>query len=87
MMKMIWKYSIAVEGLQTLFVPEEAKLLHVGEQQGIITLWFELDPVRITESRRFCVYGTGWNMPDDHGEYAGTVFIGAFVWHVYEVKG
>lgn len=87
-MRTIWKYSISPNSTQGLYLPQNAKLIHVGDQHGVLSLWFELDPSNTTELREFIVYGTGWAMIEDGMAYhhVGSVQSGEFVWHVYERK-
>lgn len=61
------------------------KALHVAEQDGVPTIWYEtvydiIVPVEVT----FRVVPTGGYIPD-HSEYVGTAFCGALVWHIYQV--
>lgn len=85
-MRTIWKYTLSIsDGPQYLYLPD-GKLLCAQVQDGLVQLWFELDPSTEYVSRTFQVYGTGHQMPDDPGDYVGTVQTGPFVWHVYERK-
>lgn len=64
-------------------MPEDADLLHVAEQHGILCLWARVIPTGQRQvSRRILIRGTGqpiWQQP-----YVGTVLIGGFVWHVFD---
>lgn len=79
-MKTIYKY-----GLGEVQLPKGAKILTVSHQNGNFVMWAEVDTERVPEHRTFVVFGTGWEMPDVKMSYVGTIFEGAFVWHVYEV--
>lgn len=88
---MIWKYKLEYP-ITDLTIPCNAKALTVGEQDGIVVLWIQLDPMLTTIKRRFVVRMTGHyfehQTPDDY--YIGTVQIRPedepeFVAHVYEV--
>ncbi len=84
-MKEIWKFQL--DGTHELDMPEEAKILTVGNQHHHITLWAEVDPGAVPETRRFRVYGTGH--PFEASEslvYLGTVQEPPFVWHVFEQR-
>jgi hypothetical protein len=86
-MKKIFKYQLQLTGgIHTIIMPYNTKILAVQPQSGSIALWAEvwLDNIS-TDTRSFVVYGTGHDMPDNPGNYIGTVQLGMFVWHVYEV--
>jgi len=85
-MKRIWKYPLAETDEQILLMPEGAKILHVGEQRGVICVWVEVDTDAEMEHRKFYIVGTGNKFPLYHVKYLGTVIkeMGVFVWHVYE---
>jgi len=66
-------------------IPKHAKIVHVAFQpdKGFV-LWADVDTTIPTVERSFCIYGTGWGVPDG-GTYRGTLFQDEFVWHVVEV--
>lgn len=84
-MRVIHKFPINL-GANEITLVDDAIVVHVGVQEGKITLWIECELNTVTtEHRIFLVYGTGHSIgPFD--EYVGTVQIGRYVWHVYEVK-
>lgn len=88
-MKKIFKYLLQLtDGIQAITMPYNAKVLNVQSQNGIIALWAEVydDNSLTSESdKHFVIYGTGHGMPDNPGSYIGTVQLGMFVWHIYEV--
>jgi hypothetical protein len=84
-MNTIYKYTISRSGVVEM--PVGAKILHVGCQGSEIMLWAEVDTGNANENRLFEVFGTGFQIPIDIGvsrKYLATVFVGSFVWHVYE---
>lgn len=85
----IYKYTLAVTDLQTLALPERAKVLTVQTQHKLPQLWALVDEsAATTQARRFATYGTGNPMPDgDPGQYIGTYQLGggALVFHVFEL--
>jgi hypothetical protein len=85
-MKTIWKWTLRPE--TTINMPHGAKLLAVQEQRGEPQLWAMVDPGAKTYQRTFRVYGTGHVMPDDPGQYVGTVqsHSGVLVLHVFEAS-
>lgn len=86
-MATVWKFAFAgVPGDAAPFlIPAGARVLTAQIQAGAITLWVLVDPSRPTESRRFRISGTGWDLPFP-SEYIATVQDGPFVWHVFEDK-
>lgn len=85
MKKVIFKYSIDT-GLNKITMPENAEPLYVAMQHDRLYLWAMVDQQRRPVDRFFQVYGTGWEMDAEPGEYIGTAITehGTFVWHVFE---
>lgn len=82
-MKTIHKYVLEITDEQSIMTDWNAKFLYVGEQNGSLCLWAEVDPTHETGKRHIRIVGTGhWIEPDL--TYIGTVVINPFVWHVYE---
>jgi len=86
-LKSIWKFSLSYGPRSVVEIPSDAEVLSVQEQAGIIQLWALVDPERPTVERVFSVLGTGWSLDDEPGKYTGTVVVGMFVWHIFEVTG
>lgn len=85
-MKTIWKFPLRLAGVQTINMPDCAKVRHVAVQHILgPQLWAEVDPTAKTEPRNFAIHGTGQPIADNE-QYVGTFHQGEFVWHVYEVK-
>ena len=83
----IWKWTLTVTDMQSLPIPEGAKLLAVQMQGDVPQLWALVDEKARIVHRKFATYGTGNPMPDgDPGQYVGTYQIcgGALVFHVFE---
>lgn len=97
-MRTIWKFILTLTAqCQTISMPRGGRILHVDQQNGLPTLWVEVDSGEAKEGRRFFVVGTGDKVPDD-SVYIGSVCVAdagapvipgmtAFVWHVYEKGG
>lgn len=80
----IWKTKLS-PGVNDVQLPKGAKLLHLEEQWGMITMWFQLKDGEIEkEKRTFVVVATGEIFNDKRLKYLNTVITGSFVWHVYE---
>lgn len=83
----IYKYPVEVGKLNTLQLPADAKIVHVGNQgrQDVVFIWAEFDR-KMTEFRMFNVFGTGEEIPPDAYFYVGTTEVTPnLVWHVYEL--
>lgn len=83
MTKTIHKAKIPLSGTR-LLLPRGADILKIGMQDETICVWYlfmtgELE----TEIRDFFIVGTGQEMSLS-ARYHGTVFIGPYVWHVWE---
>lgn len=97
-MKRVYKYPLYVpmknsgSPLTDILMPKNAKVVHVGLQEGVVTIWAEVDDDALQaavsgrewDGRRFAVYGTGDTIPDDDAVHVGSLMDGIFVWHVYE---
>lgn len=71
-----------------LRLPTGAKVLHVGHQpregDHVLVVWAECDFAAM-QVRQVRVVATGEYVPDGY-EHVGTVQIGEFVWHLYQVR-
>ena len=85
MPRMIWKFPLKTDGHQPVEMPNGAILLTVAEQFGAIWLWAEVDPDEPKVNRNIFVYATGHAIPDDPGEFVGSVLLlgGSLVFHIY----
>lgn len=86
-MKTIHKYPLQTTGLIHLQMPMWALPLTVQLQQGIPTLWAQVDINQPTITKSFFVVVTGGPLPEGALKYIGTVQMheGNFVLHVFEV--
>jgi len=86
----IWKYPLDITDLQTVEMPEDADILHVGlDPAGHLCLWVMADRHRpFSVYRQFAVIGTG--NPIEYGDltlnHLGSVVQGPAVWHVFEAE-
>lgn len=88
-MKAVYKYPLGrlLVNYTSVELPLNAKILKVAEQEDKICLWCEVDlETAALERRRFTILGTGDQFNDISLKYLDTVFVGQFVWHVYEVR-
>lgn len=84
----IWKYEIEIADSQTLQMPAGAKILDAQIQQGRLNLWALVDTNMPTCPRLIAIYGTGYAMPEDPGQYIATIQsnAGLLVWHVFDAS-
>ena len=88
-MKRIWKYHIGspTDIARThQAMPQGARILHVGSQEGKIYIWAEFENPEPARERCFAIYSTGSFIPQN-AQYVGTTQIPPYVWHVYEHPG
>ncbi len=85
-MKIIYKYEFKVNDEVIVEMPYNAKVLSCGTQKpNHITIWAAVDPNYSPQQRKFFVRGTGHPLGEaQNGDFIGTVFDGAFVWHVFD---
>lgn len=83
-MRTIYKYPLK----DTIFLPQGAKVLSVGDQEGERVLWALVDTNNLLEARNFSIIGTGWDVTNDpgihHSKFIGTIHQPPFVWHVFD---
>ena len=85
-MSTIWKYTLDIGIATAINLSRNARVLHVGQQEGTVTIWISLDPVSTDVSERlYHIVGTGWSEENlDRWTHVGTAIVGEFVWHVFE---
>jgi len=85
-MKTIYKYPLNSSWTK-LNVPEESKFLHFAIQNGIPTVWIEVDFSKETTTVEFYIHGTGHSVGLNQ-KYLMTAMEngGEFVWHLYTAK-
>ena len=88
-MKTIWKYSLEVEGSQTIAMPWGAEILTIQMQKGVPYLWVLVFPENDVKERKFITYGTGHPIKQTqnlHEQYIGTYQPSSgLVFHVFEL--
>ncbi len=80
---MIYKYAVERIGAA---MPLGAKILHVGEQNGQITVWADVDPHAGLVLRKIRIVLTGDRVPNGCGveHHIGTVFIDGYIYHIFD---
>jgi len=80
----IYKYPIR-PNIKTYELPKNARILSVGVQNGEIMIWVLVDPDAERENRIIEIFPTGFvDIDNATRNFIGTVFIGDFVFHVFE---
>lgn len=84
-MQTIYKYPLEITDKQTIAIHNGAKVLHIGNQHGILTMWAEVDAAETNPIVYETLYivGTGNPVPDMARHHLGSAIIDPFVWHVY----
>ena len=91
MAKIIYKYPLVVQDVQTIKLPSNAEILSVQSQivntfrDRELVLWAIVNPQLDTEQERTIhIIGTGNPMPNKVLKYLGTTQMNTFVWHIFE---
>lgn len=84
-MKKVFKYPLDYAEVNVVPMIAGANIIHVGAQNGIVTMWALVSDADSIESRRFRIIGTGHELPKDIAlDHIGSCVIEPFVWHVFE---
>jgi hypothetical protein len=88
-MKVVYKYTLpSYAGQHLISLPQEAEILSVQEQFGMLTLWvLTTTEVSLWDNRKFHVIETGGVVPDwCKLTYIDTCQLaeGTLVWHIFE---
>jgi len=86
-MDVIYKYQLALQGVDTITAPLKFKPLHIDLQQGVPCLWALIDNEFPDREYKIYTYGTGHPIPDvEDKQYICTYQQSMFVWHVFMDK-
>ena len=70
-----------------LRIPAGAKVLHADCVGDSLFAWFLVNPEAMNETRKFRVFGTGFEIPEDLNlKYIATAKMsdGVLIWHIFE---
>jgi len=89
MNKTIWKFQLQVLDTQFIWIPKNAEILSVQNQNESLCIWALVNPTEETEERCFEVFGTGHEVGCDMGvdrKFIGTFQMnkGSLVFHLFE---
>lgn len=88
MEKTVWKFTLPLGDVVTVWMPGGAEILCVQFQQKDPVIWALVDPSVPVIERHFRMTGTGHPVPDDGPKkYIGTFQMigGTLVFHVFEL--
>lgn len=83
-MKTIYKYNFDIQDEWHITTFKGATPLRIGlDSTDSPAIWFSVDTLAITETRKLRIIGTGHPLSDNSGEYVGSFLQGSFVWHAF----
>lgn len=84
----VWKYRVPVTDAVYVEMPDQAEILHVGNQNpaniSALEIWVRCDPTKPLRNRFIKIVGTGNPCGDE--PHIGSVITagGQLVWHVFD---
>lgn len=84
-MRMVHKFPLPEEEVTIRLPGNDWKVVHVGEQHGVITVWVELDPAFVRKPVTFYSIFTGVALPENI-QHVGSLTTGTLVWHIYHTS-
>ncbi len=84
-MSTVYKYPFQVDDDVRIDMPIGAEILLIETQNGVPTIWAQVNPKATYVTRRFRVVGTGHPFESDRVKHVGSFQQPPFVWHLYEV--
>ena len=82
-MKVIYKYQLQTTDEQVINMPVDHKVLHVGGQDKVLTMWVEVEADGPTEDFLIEIMGTGNEYEEENRKHIGSAVCPPFVWHVF----
>ena len=83
-MRTIFKQKLDICDFQTIEIPQDFNILHIGKQNGVPCIWYECESDINTVHLDIYCFGTGYRMDNLPSlAYIGTVQIDGYVWHYY----
>jgi len=87
-MKTIYKYKLSpLAASEVITMPAHSLPLSVSFQRNELFMWVQVDTCRVDVERKFEVFGTGHDMPNDVSHrYIGTAHEDSgLVFHLFEI--
>ena len=87
MTELIYKYPItSPKTIVALKMPVGAEIIHVAEQNGLLTLWAIINLGAEVEDRHIVIHGTGAPFAGSESDFIGTAIMrNGNVWHLFEM--
>lgn len=83
--RVIFEFELTPElGIQSVGMPQDARILCVREQLGLIYVCVEVQVTALPVGRSFHLRWSGIDYEED-GDYVGTVRIDGIPWHVFDL--
>lgn len=84
-MRRIFKYPLKTEGAITEIKAPIISVLKIKTQNGVPTVWIEIEEDNEDMTLLVVAIGTGWRVSSNlqNWRYMGTEFEDEFVWHFY----
>lgn len=82
----VYKFKLVLTDTQTIQMYENAVLLSVQNQAGVICFWTLCDTDKPQSDMTIKIYGTGHPIDNLQIKFLGTVQVGITVWHVFWEK-
>lgn len=79
----IFKYPLEVMGFQTVEMPANHKILHVGDQHGQLMMWTAVGDSELIDVE-IVIVGTGHFYNPEGKTFISTVVMGQLVWHIFK---
>jgi hypothetical protein len=86
----VWKFALDIVDGQSITVPADPRVLHLGMQHGQPCLWLLVDPNKEPMEMVIRILGTGWAPVHTLlWQHLGTVMEedGRLVWHFFWDRG
>lgn len=83
-MTTIFKYPIEIVDKQLILFPVGCKILHAGlDPHGLPCVWAVVNTEANLAPKTVHVVGTGFRLPPNASNHAGSFTQGPYVWHVF----
>lgn len=83
-MRIIYKYELEIDNINTIIMPSEHVILKVAEQDGKLFFWAEVETNAEEIGKIFMIYGTGQELSHSGFGYLDSVIMSSgLVWHIY----
>lgn len=82
-MRTVYKFPLIIQD-EVILEMSSATIRHVGEQDGRLFVWAEVDPSKSASREHFQIRGTGQPLTGKEGRFLRTVqMLNGLVFHIY----